>query len=70
MAVAYFQFHFPAGFWPLVNHGELAALYCFLWLYFSAARSGALEPGRDQAKTQGGADTNLKHTGWSLFVRQ
>ena len=40
MAVAYFQFHFPSGFWPLVNQGELAALYCFLWLYFSAAGAG------------------------------
>ena len=40
MAVAYFQFHSPSGFWPLVNHGELAALYCFLWLYFSAAGAG------------------------------
>ena len=40
MAVAYFQFHSPGGFWPLVNQGELAALYCFLWLYFSAAGAG------------------------------
>jgi putative oxidoreductase len=40
MAVAYFQFHAPAGFWPLLNHGELAALYCFVWLYFSAAGAG------------------------------
>ncbi|OGD22076.1 MAG: hypothetical protein A2W03_05475, partial [Candidatus Aminicenantes bacterium RBG_16_63_16] len=40
MAVAYFQFHAPRGFWPLLNQGELAALYCFLWLYFSAAGPG------------------------------
>lgn len=40
MAVAYFQFHFPAGFWPTVNGGVSAALYCFVWLYFSAAGSG------------------------------
>jgi len=40
MAVAYFQFHFPRGFWPLLNQGELAALYCFLWLYFSAVGPG------------------------------
>ncbi len=40
MAVAYFQFHSPRGFWPLMNQGELAALYCFLWLYFSAAGAG------------------------------
>lgn len=40
MAVAYFQFHFPAGFWPVVNEGIPAVLYCFLWLYFSAAGPG------------------------------
>ena len=41
MAVAYFQFHFPKGFWPTVNGGMSAALYCFVWLYFSAAGAGA-----------------------------
>jgi putative oxidoreductase len=40
MAVAYFQFHFPHGFWPTVNGGVPAALYCFVWLYFSAAGAG------------------------------
>jgi putative oxidoreductase len=40
MAVAYFQFHFPQGFWPVVNGGVSAALYCFVWLYFSAAGAG------------------------------
>jgi putative oxidoreductase len=40
MAVAYFQFHFPKGFWPIVNGGMPAVLYCFLWLYFSAAGAG------------------------------
>lgn len=40
MAVAYFQFHFPQGFWPTVNGGIPAALYCFVWLYFSAAGAG------------------------------
>ena len=40
MAVAYFQFHFPKGFWPVVNGGVTAALYCFVWLYFSAAGAG------------------------------
>jgi putative oxidoreductase len=41
MAVAYFQFHFPASFWPTVNQGTSAILYCFIWLYFSAAGAGA-----------------------------
>jgi putative oxidoreductase len=40
MAVAYFQVHLPRGFWPLVNGGQTAALYCFIWLYFSAAGPG------------------------------
>lgn len=40
MAVAYFQFHAPGGFWPLVNGGTDAAVFCFLWLYFSAAGGG------------------------------
>ena len=40
MAVAYFMQHAPRGTWPLVNGGELAVLYCFLWLYFCAAGPG------------------------------
>jgi len=40
MAVAYFQFLFPQSFWPTVNNGVPAVLYCFLWLYFSAAGAG------------------------------
>ena len=40
MAVAYFMQHAPKGFWPLVNHGELAALYSFVFLYLAAAGPG------------------------------
>ena len=40
MAVAYFQFHFPKSAWPTVNGGVSAALYCLVWLYFSAAGPG------------------------------
>jgi len=40
MAVAYFQFHFPGGVWPVLNGGVSAVLYCFVWLYFSAAGAG------------------------------
>lgn len=40
MAVAYFQAHAPRGFWPIVNNGELAALYSFLFLYVAAVGSG------------------------------
>lgn len=42
MAVAYFQFHAPNGFWPIVNHGDEAILFCFVWLFFSAAGGGPL----------------------------
>jgi putative oxidoreductase len=40
MAVAYFKAHAPRGFWPVVNRGELAALYAFVFLYISARGSG------------------------------
>jgi putative oxidoreductase len=41
MAVGYFQMHAPAGFWPLQNKGELAVLYCFLFLFLSVAGGGS-----------------------------
>ena len=40
MAVAYFQAHAPRGMWPIMNGGELAALFCFVFLYVAAAGSG------------------------------
>lgn len=40
MAVAYFMAHFPKSPLPLLNDGELAALYCFLFLYIAAAGAG------------------------------
>jgi putative oxidoreductase len=40
MAFAYFMVHAPGGFWPIVNKGELAVLYCFLFLYMAAHGSG------------------------------
>jgi putative oxidoreductase len=42
MAYAYFTQHAPRGFWPLLNGGELAVLYCFLWLFFCVAGAGPL----------------------------
>ena len=42
MAVAYFQAHMPNGPWPILNGGELAVLYGFIFLYFAAAGSGRL----------------------------
>jgi putative oxidoreductase len=40
MAVAYFMVHAKGGFWPIVNKGELAVAYCFLFLYIAARGSG------------------------------
>ena len=41
MAVAYFTVHAPGGFWPIVNKGELAVLYCFVFLFIASHGSGA-----------------------------
>ena len=40
MAVAYFMVHAPRGFWTLLNAGELAVMYCFVFLYLAAAGGG------------------------------
>ncbi len=40
MAVAYFTFHLPHSFYPLVNHGELAILFCFIFFYIAVAGPG------------------------------
>ncbi|HEY3325387.1 MAG TPA: DoxX family protein [Planctomycetota bacterium] len=40
MAVAYFQFHQPNGFWPIQNHGEPAVLFCFIFLFFAVHGAG------------------------------
>jgi putative oxidoreductase len=41
MAVAYWQFHAPGGTWPIVNHGEPAVLFCFIFLYMATQGGGA-----------------------------
>src|SRR5580704_17996752 len=40
MAVAYFMQHSPKGPWPIANGGELAVLYCFLFLFLFTAGAG------------------------------
>ena len=47
MAVAYFGFHAAESFWPMVNKGELAALYSFVFLFFAVAGPGSLALDRD-----------------------
>jgi len=40
MAVAYWQFHAPAGRWPIQNQGLPAVLFCFIFLYLAARGGG------------------------------
>lgn len=40
MAVAYFYGHAGGGFWPVLNGGAPAVIFCFVWLYISAAGPG------------------------------
>ena len=51
MAAAYFMAHAPSGFWPMVNQGELAATYSFLYLYLAFAGGGEWSPGRLGTRT-------------------
>ena len=53
MAVAYWQFHAPKGFWPIVNGGTDAAIYCFIFLYLSSAGAGPWS--LDAARRKGSA---------------
>jgi putative oxidoreductase len=46
MAVAYFMVHAPQSFWPHVNKGELAVLYCFIFLYIACRGGGRYALGR------------------------
>jgi putative oxidoreductase len=50
MAVAYFMFHAPNGFWPAANMGEGAILYCFVFLYIAAAGPGAWSVDRARSR--------------------
>jgi putative oxidoreductase len=47
MAVAYLTVHARQGFWPVQNHGELAVLYGFVFLYIAARGGGMLSVTRD-----------------------
>ena len=50
IAIGYFMFHFPQGFWPLANKGEAAILYSFIFLYIAAAGPGAWSVDRMRMK--------------------
>ena len=55
MAVAYWMFHAPGGFYPVANGGDAAILYCFLFLYLAAAGPGAFSLDRARASASTGA---------------
>ncbi|HWO02294.1 MAG TPA: DoxX family protein [Blastocatellia bacterium] len=42
MAAAYFKAHAPGGFWPIMNKGEMAVLFCVVFLYIASRGSGIL----------------------------
>lgn len=41
MAIGYFMMHLPQSFWPALNKGEAAILFCFVFLYLAGAGAGA-----------------------------
>ena len=59
MAVAYFMAHAPRGFLPIVNQGELAVVYCFLFLFFAAYGSGPFSV--DAAMSRGRGASDVRH---------
>ena len=46
MAAGYFMVHFPRGFWTIENGGELAVVYCFLFLYLASRGDGEWSVGK------------------------
>lgn len=54
MAVAYFQGHYPMSFWPSINMGTPAILYCFIFLYFVFAGAGPWSLDAKIARSKGG----------------
>jgi putative oxidoreductase len=55
MAVAYFQGHFPQSFWPSVNMGSPAILFCFIYLYLAFAGAGPWSVDAMIARSKGGS---------------
>ena len=52
MAVAYFMRHAPRDFFPLVNMGQLAILFCFVFLYLFVAGGGAWSVDQQRASSR------------------
>lgn len=49
MAAAYFMVHAKDSFWPILNKGELAVVYCFLFLYIACRGAGEFSVGRGRS---------------------
>ena len=62
MAFAYFMMHAKGGFFPIVNHGEAAVLYCFIFLYIACHGSGAVSIDQMQARRLGVAPSTSPRT--------
>jgi putative oxidoreductase len=52
MAAAYFMNHAPQGFWPIENGGELAVVYCFVFLFMAARGAGRWSLSRTSARSE------------------
>jgi putative oxidoreductase len=63
MAYAYFTAHFPRDFWPIISGGELAALYCFIYLFLLGNGGGpySLDAALNQRRTGAGAKARDLH---------
>jgi putative oxidoreductase len=57
MAFAYFMGHAPQGFWPVLNQGSPAILFCFIWLYVSSAGPGPWSLDALRRRTAGAMET-------------
>jgi putative oxidoreductase len=55
MAVAYFTSHFPKSFYPIINRGDPAVLFCFLYLYLMLAGAGAWSVDAMMARSRAGS---------------
>lgn len=62
MAFAYFMVHAPRGFFPALNGGELAIVYCFLFLFFAVAGAGAWSLDRLRHETARAAGPAVRTT--------
>jgi putative oxidoreductase len=63
MAVAYFIAHSPRGFFPLLNAGELAIIYCFVFLYLAVVGGGVWSLDHLRAGNKASQATHVRQAG-------